>query len=294
MYITESLLYVAARLLYRSELAHSRTMKDALSDPDKHRSYRSNESEKIVRAAERYGVPIAGRVVLDLGCNFGAISPRFLEHGAERVIGVDINAKAIERARLENASEPRLSFHQSGTNSIPLPDDSVDTILSHDVFEHISKPAEMLLECHRVLRPSGKLLIGTWGWRHPYAPHLWSTMPLPWAHCLVSERTLLRACRKVYDAPWYTPTIHDLDENGMKIKDKLKCESISTDFVNKLLLRDFERIFRESPFEFKMYPQSFGSRYARWSRIFLKAPYVREFITAYFWAVLTKSCTQSR
>ncbi len=56
----------------------------------------------------------------------------------------------------------------------------VDVVLCYDVFEHVSRPAAVLDECYRILKPGGKMLIGTWGWYHPFAPHLWSTMPVPW------------------------------------------------------------------------------------------------------------------
>lgn len=286
MWLSEQLLYLAARALYRSRLAHSEEMKSAVKSQETYDAYRATHIDRtILPAADKYGVPIAGRVVLDMGCNDGAISGGYLHHGAARVIGVDIDREAIERA--QRLATPSLEFHVSSTTEIPLPAEHVDTIICYDVMEHVAQPAAMLAECHRVLRPGGKMLIGTWGWKHPFAPHLWQAMPVPWAHCLVSERTLFRVCRRVYNAPWYVPNMHDFDEHGQR-KDKYRQEAIQPEYLNKLLVSDFERVFRESPFHAEVYPQAFGSRLARWSKVFLKVPWVREYITAYLWAVLTK------
>ena len=38
-----------------------------------------------------------------------------------------------------------------------LPDNSVDVILLYDVLHNLSKPSEVLVELHRVLKPSGIL-----------------------------------------------------------------------------------------------------------------------------------------
>lgn len=287
MWVSESLLFRLAKLFYKSEAAHSNEMKQALTNREDYNRFRREQIDKILAAAEKYGMSIQDRVVLDMGCSDGAISGGYLERGAAEVIGVDIDAPAVEQAQ-KNFGTDKLSFHASTTTGMPLEDNRVDAIMCYDVFEHVSQPDEMLQECYRVLKPGGQMLIGTWGWRHPYAPHLWSTMPVPWAHVVFSEKTLLRTCKRVYLSPWYRPTMHDFDENGNKIPDKFNEEEISKDYLNKLLVRDFEKVFESSPFEYQLHRQHFGSKLARWTKYFLKAPIVGEFVTSYIWVVLTK------
>jgi len=285
MWLSEQLLFFLAKCLYKTEVAHSDEMKKAVSDRSAYHQYRHNEIDRILRSVHEHGIAISDRVVLDLGCSDGAISAAYRERGAARVVGVDIDEQAIEQAR-KNYS-PDISFHVSSTTSIPLPDGFFDVIVCYDVFEHVSQPAEILAECHRILKPGGTMFLGTWGWYHPFAPHLWATMPVPWAHVLFSERTVLRVCRRVYHSSWYVPNMHDFDEAGER-KDKYNNEEISRDYLNKLLIKDFRKLFQESDFEFQMFPKPFGSKYARWTKIFLNTPGIREFITSYFWAVLKK------
>jgi 2-polyprenyl-3-methyl-5-hydroxy-6-metoxy-1,4-benzoquinol methylase len=290
--LSENILFWLAKRFYRTEVAHSNEMKVAQSSPEGNASYRASSSSKVVAAAQRYGIPLAEKVVLDLGCNKGALTVQYLKQGAKRVIGVDIDAEAIEVARAEHTS-PQVEFRVCSVNALPLPDESVDTILCYDVLEHVSQPAEILRECKRVLRVDGQMLIGTWGWYHPFAPHLWATMPVPWAHVFVSEATLLRTCRRVFHQPWYVPNMHDLDEHGQKLADKYCEETISTDYLNKYLISDFERVFKQSGLQSHVHLVPFGSRYARWSAIFLRIPFVREFLTGYLWAVLYKAAEHS-
>ena len=135
------------------------------------------------------------------------------------------------------------------------------------------------------------MLIGTWGWYHPFAPHLWAAMPVLWAHVFVSERTLLRACRRVYRSSWYVPIYHDFDSSDQRCADRYTNESISPEYLNKYLVCDFERVFRESGLESQVLLEPFSSSYAAWTKPFLRIPFLREFFHSYLWAVLQKPCS---
>jgi len=287
MSLTENILFALAKRLSRSELGHSEEMKDALQSEETYASFRGQQSQVVLAAAASCGIRLRDKVVVDFGCFDGAITSCYADAGAAHVYGIDIDKDAVAKAQKNYASD-RLTFLESDVKRIPLDDSSVDVILCYDVFEHVAHPAEMLGECFRVLRPGGQLLIGTWGWYHPFAPHLWSTMPVPWAHVFFSERTLLRTCRRVFHAPWYQPNMHDLEADGSRKADKFLEENISTDYLNKYLVRDFEKDFRDSPFEVDVRLQPFGSKYASWTKPLLKIPYIREFFTAYLWATLTR------
>lgn len=293
MLVTEIALYHLARTLYRTEVAHSSAMKRALSHQAVYAAYRADEVARILGAVKRFGLCLAGADILDLGCNDGALTIQYAACGPRSVVACDVDGEAVARAR-SLRSVPGIEYRVSTTTELPLEPDAVDLILCYDVFEHVAKPAVILAECRRVLRPGGRMLIGTWGWYHPFAPHLWSTMPVPWAHIVISERTLLRACRRLYHAPWYVPTFHDFDVDGKLKNDRYNEDRISTDYLNKYLVRDFERAFEESGLHWRVRLQPFGSRWARWTKPLLRVPYVREFVHGYLWAVLEKPTAAAR
>ena len=181
-------------------------------------------------------------------------------------------------------ASPKLSFLLSTVDRLPLPDASVDTAVSYDVFEHVEKPAALANELARVVRDDGMALIGTWSWCHPFAPHLWSVMPVPWAHLVVSERTLLAACRRLYHSGWYVPNRHDFDAAGQRKKDKYTETALPRSYLNQYRIRDFERAFSEAGWSVETHAIAFGS--IRRLQPLLRFRPVRDWLSGYVWFVL--------
>lgn len=283
----EFVLFKLAKALYTRNAGQSEEMTAALKDSVTYEQYRSGCLKKITDAADRFSIQITHHDVLDLGCYDGALTSSLLKLSPKSIIGTDIDKVAVQTARQKYADQP-VEFHVNTAQHLPVADRSVDTIVSYDVFEHVADPSAVLAECRRVLRPGGQLLIGTWGWYHPFAPHLWSVMPVPWAHVLFSERVMLRVCRRVYESDWYVPNMHDFDKEGIRIPQKFCNESIPTDYLNKHLIADFERVFEASGIDFQIHPERFSSPLACWTAPMLKVPYVKEFFTSYIWCVLSK------
>lgn len=95
---------------------------------------------------------------LDIGCGVGRLT-RVLSQRAHTAIGLDVSEAMIDRARGQNAHLANVRWvHGDGVSLAPIPDGSVDVIVSHVVFQHIPDPAITLgyvREMGRVLRPGG-------------------------------------------------------------------------------------------------------------------------------------------
>jgi SAM-dependent methyltransferase len=104
-----------------------------------------------------------GQVVLDLGCGAGTdllIAAQMV--GPEgRAIGIDMTPTMLERAR-ESATEVGLEnveLHQGLIESLPLPDESVDVVISNGVIDLVPEKDAVFAEIDRVLRPGGRLQV---------------------------------------------------------------------------------------------------------------------------------------
>jgi len=111
------------------------------------------------------GAALRKAKVLDYGCGVMPYAEAFTLAGA-RLTGADIGDNQYAHVRI--AAEGKL----------PLPDQSVDYVVSFQVLEHVPVPHNYLTEGHRVLKRGGKLFLTTHGlW--PYHPtpndyHRWT------------------------------------------------------------------------------------------------------------------------
>lgn len=93
--------------------------------------------------------------LLDVGCSSGAFV-WIAQNMGLNAEGVEPTEKPLEKAR-----EMGLKVHLGLLHEIGFPDNSFDLITLFEVIEHLDKPAELLKECRRILRPNGILVIGT-------------------------------------------------------------------------------------------------------------------------------------
>ena len=100
---------------------------------------------------------VRGRRVLDIACGEGYGAAALAKAGAASVTGVDISPEACERARRKYGLDARAGDAQA----IPVPDRSIDLIVSFETIEHVDAPAVFLRECARVLVQEGTLIVST-------------------------------------------------------------------------------------------------------------------------------------
>jgi len=100
---------------------------------------------------------VVGRRVLDIACGEGYGAAALQKAGAAHVIGVDVSQDACLHARKRYG----LDVRSGSAEQIPLPDSSVDVVVSFETIEHVRDPGRFLDECARVLAPGGRLVIST-------------------------------------------------------------------------------------------------------------------------------------
>jgi SAM-dependent methyltransferase len=195
---------------------------------------------------------VAGRDVLDFGCGDGQLARFIADRKSPRsVIGIDLDRDAIALAREQSASRQGgspLDFRVGGTDRMPLPDASVDTLLAFDCLEHVMSPRSILDEWFRVLRPGGRCLVEWYPYKGPWGPHMESLIPIPWAHVVFGERAMFRAAQRIYDLPEFVPRHWDLDDEGRKRPNKWRAWSSFDEqgYINKLDLASMRRLAREA------------------------------------------------
>ncbi|MBW3581325.1 MAG: arsenite methyltransferase [Actinobacteria bacterium] len=125
--------------------------------------------EPAAAASLGCGVPTAvadlhpGETVLDLGSGAGAdvlIAARRVAPGG-RVIGLDMTVEMLELARRHatEAGVTNVEFLEGYLEDIPLPDASVDVVISNCVINLAADKHIVLREAARVLRPGGRLAV---------------------------------------------------------------------------------------------------------------------------------------
>lgn len=110
---------------------------------------------------EEEAVSYAKGVLLDYGCG-GQPYRTLFESRIEKYIGADVTP----------AAGTMLDIQIAPGHPLPLPSESVDTILSTQALEHVSDFDFYLKECQRLLKPDGVLILTVpMQWRHHEAPN---------------------------------------------------------------------------------------------------------------------------
>ena len=194
----------AVRDTYRSVGPTDRRVAERFYNPDE----LAGLPDETIRSALGVGNPVrhaglsAGDDVLDLGSRGGVdclIAARSVAPGGT-VVGIDFLAEKIDRAT-HSAAEAGLRnvrFVESEIEALPLPDASVDVVISNGVINLSPRKVRVLAEAFRVLRPGGRLAIVDLVLDHDLPAEI-QTHPAAWAGCLsgaLSEIALYKGLRR--------------------------------------------------------------------------------------------------
>ena len=198
-----------------------------------------------------------GKLVIDFGCGGGGTAIEIAQHGARRVIGVDIQQRFLDhaKAQAERAGVADRCVFTART------EEKADIILSLDGFEHYGYPDEILKTMGGLLKATGRVLV-CFGptWFHPYGGHLFSVFP--WAHLIFTEEALIR---------WRSNFKTD---GAMRF-----CEVDGG--LNQMTIRRFKKMLHHSGFTVERF-ETVPIRKLRW----LQNPLTREFCTSVVRCVL--------
>lgn len=102
-------------------------------------------------------------VVLDLGCGFGWHCRYAASQKALRVVGVDISARMLARAR-ETTTEPNIEYQQMAIEDIGFPPGTFNVVLSSLALHYIADFASVCRKVFDCLQPGGVFVLSV---EHP-------------------------------------------------------------------------------------------------------------------------------
>jgi len=97
-----------------------------------------------------------GNDVLDIGCGEGFFASTIAEHNS--ILGIDLLSKPVQPSGLKQFIHADL---ENGLKDAfgELNRQKFDKVLLPDVLEHLRFPEHVLLDCHKMLKPHGQLLV---------------------------------------------------------------------------------------------------------------------------------------
>jgi SAM-dependent methyltransferase len=187
--------------------------------------YTNNSKLETLLGADIWQV-IQDKLVIDFGCGTGTEAVDLAQHGAKRVIGIDIQEGLLTKARNHAA------LHKVDNCCIFAKQtyERADVIVAIDSFEHFDDPDMILKTMRKILKPDGYVFVAFGPpWYHPLGGHLFSIFP--WSHLIFTEKTLIR---------WRSEFKFDGATRFQEVEGGL----------NQMTIRRFEKIVEESPFKF--------------------------------------------
>jgi ubiquinone/menaquinone biosynthesis C-methylase UbiE len=115
--------------------------------------------------------PRRGELLLDVGCNTGAMLAVLHEVYGTRGVGIDFSRAAVASAATCDTGGSAL--FSADALRLPFRDESFDLAVSFGVLEHVADHALMVSEMARVLKPGGRMLIYTTNRKVRWTWHWW-------------------------------------------------------------------------------------------------------------------------
>lgn len=98
-----------------------------------------------------------GKSVLDLGCGYGWHCTYAADHGAARVLGIDLSSKMIETAKERNSAR-QIEYRVCGIDEYAYPENTWDLVVSNLALHYIEDLDAVFAHVHRTLKNGGVFL----------------------------------------------------------------------------------------------------------------------------------------
>jgi arsenite methyltransferase len=168
---------------------------DSSTDAIAHKLYSPEELALVPRPALERALGVGnhlrvaeiepGQTILDLGCGAGldAILAAHRTGPSGKVIALDFLPEMLERTAdaAAEAGLENIETLEGEMEAIPLPDASVDHVISNGVINLAARKRRVLAECARVLVPGGRLSVSDLTVGDEELPPEILTHPATWA-----------------------------------------------------------------------------------------------------------------
>ncbi len=251
-------------------------------------TYARWEYEKAGDTIACYGDAIAqrnifaGKRVLDMGCGAGGKSLYYASLGAEHVTGVDMVPRYKEQSESfaeELGLRDRFTFVLASAYELPFPDESFDTIIMNDFFEHVDRPELALKEALRLLSKDGKVYINFPPYYHPLGAHMTDVINMPWVQLFFTERQLIAA---------YEELVRGLPDEQERLALRFSTDSTGKKrftYINHMTIRKAKRIFKAQNIRFEYYREL---PLRRFLAPLTKVPFIKELFVRMVVCVIPK------
>ncbi|TRW49816.1 bifunctional 2-polyprenyl-6-hydroxyphenol methylase/3-demethylubiquinol 3-O-methyltransferase UbiG [Aliidiomarina halalkaliphila] len=109
-----------------------------------------------------YGLGLAGKKVIDVGCGGGLLTEAMAKAGAQ-VTGIDMSPDALGVARLHALeSELNIDYQQITAEDFAANHaGQFDVVTCMEMLEHVPDPAAVVQACAQLVKPGGRLVFST-------------------------------------------------------------------------------------------------------------------------------------
>jgi ubiquinone/menaquinone biosynthesis C-methylase UbiE len=97
-------------------------------------------------------------IALEIGCGTGIYSAVIAER-AQHFTATDISAEMLARAEARLRPFPNVDLKRADAVQVPYPEAAFDLVFMGNLLHVVPAPDAILRECHRVLKPGGRLLV---------------------------------------------------------------------------------------------------------------------------------------